>query len=116
LAATSDRAKGKTYNIAEPPKSEMEWTRMIGDAAGWKGEVIALSTEETPVHLRQPFNTTQSWTVSSDRIRLELGYKEPVGIAEALGRTIEWERKNPPSDLPATTFDYPAEDAAIATR
>ena len=116
LAATSDRAKGTTYNVAEPPQSEMEWTRMIGEAAGWKGEVIALSTEETPAHLRQPYNTAQSWTVSSDKIRSELGYREPIPIPEALARTIQWERKNPPLDLPATTFDYPAEDAAIAAR
>jgi nucleoside-diphosphate-sugar epimerase len=112
LAATAERAKGRTYNIAEPPRSELEWTRMIGDAAGWRGEVIALSTEKTPPHLRQPYNTAQSWTVSSDRIRSELGYSEPVGIADALRRTLDWERKNPPSDLPATTFDYAAEDAA----
>ena len=89
---------------------------MIGEAAGWKGEIIALSTDETPEHLRQPYNTAQNWTVSSDRIRLELGFREPVGIPEALRRTIEWERRNPPSDLPATTFDYAAEDAAITTR
>lgn len=116
LAATSDRAKGMTYNIAESPRSELEWTRMIGDAAGWKGEVIALSTDATPPHLRQPYNTAQDWTVSSERIRAELGYREPVAIPDALQRTIEWERRNPPSDLPATTFDYAAEDAAIQAR
>lgn len=113
LAATSDRAKAKIYNVAEPALPELEWTRLIGEVAGWNGEVIALSKDETPAHLRQPYNTAQDWTVSSDRIRTELGYTEPVAIPEALGRTIEWERANPPSDLPAATFDYAAEDAAI---
>jgi nucleoside-diphosphate-sugar epimerase len=115
LAATSDRAKGgdRIYNITEPPHPELEWTRMIGEAAGWNGEVIALSTDLTPAHLRQPYNTAQNWTVSSDRIRSELGFTEPVAIPEALRRTIEWERRNPPSDLPPGTFDYAAEDAAI---
>jgi nucleoside-diphosphate-sugar epimerase len=75
--------------------------------------VIALSTDETPEHLRQPYNFAQNWTVSSDRIRSELGYRESITIPDALSRTIEWERKNPPSDLPATTFDYTAEDEAI---
>ena len=112
-AATSDAAKGRTYNIAEPPLSELEWTRQIGDAAGWKGEVIALARELTPEHLRQPYNLAQDWTVSGDRIRSELGFREPIAIPEALRRTIEWERANPPSDLPPTTFDYPAEDAAL---
>jgi nucleoside-diphosphate-sugar epimerase len=86
---------------------------MIGEAAGWNGEVIALSTDLTPAHLRQPYNTAQNWTVSSDRIRSELGFTEPVAIPEALRRTIEWERRNPPSDLPPGKFDYAAEDAAI---
>lgn len=113
LAATSDRARGRIYNVAEPPLSEQEWARKIGEVAGWNGEVIALSKDETPVHLRQPYNTAQDWTVSGDRIRTELGFTEPVAIPEALRHTIEWERANPPSDLPATTFDYPAEDAAI---
>ena len=113
LAATSDRAKGRTYNVAEPPFSELEWTRQIADAARWNGEVITLTREETPEHLRQPYNLAQDWTVSGDRIRSELGFADPIAVPEALRRTIEWERANPPSDLPATTFDYPAEDAAI---
>ena len=113
LAATSERARGRTYNIAEPPFRELDWTRLIGEAAGWNGQVIALSREETPAHLRQPYNTAQDWTVSSDRIRDELGFRDPIAIPEALRRTIEWERNNPPSDLPAATFDYAAEDAAF---
>jgi nucleoside-diphosphate-sugar epimerase len=113
LAATSDQASGKTYNVAEPGLSELEWTRQIGEVVGWNGEVIALSRDETPAHLRQPYNMAQDWTVSGDRIRTELGFTEPVVIPEALRRTIEWERANPPANLPATTFDYPAEDAAI---
>ncbi len=113
LAATSDRAKDRIYNVTEPPLPELEWTRMIGEVAGWRGEVIALGSDETPEHLRQPYNTAQNWTVSSDRIRTELGFRDPVAIPEALARTIQWERANPPADLPPTTFDYPAEDAAI---
>jgi nucleoside-diphosphate-sugar epimerase len=113
LAATSDRAKARIYNVAEPALPELEWTRLIGEVAGWNGEVIALGKDATPAHLRQPYNTAQAWTVSSDRIRSELGFTDPVAIPEALGRTIEWERANPPSDLPAATFDYAAEDAAV---
>jgi nucleoside-diphosphate-sugar epimerase len=114
LASTADAARDKTYNIVEPtPFSELEWTRLVGEAAGWNGEVIALDPDETPAHLRAPFNTAQDWIVGSDRIRTELGYKEPVDIPEALARTIRWERANPPADVPAAAFDYAAEDAAI---
>ncbi len=114
LAATSDAAKDKIYNIVEPtPFSELEWTRLIGETALWRGEVIALDQNETPTHLRAPFNTAQDWVVSSDRIRTELGYTEPIALKEALARTIAWERANPPADVPAAAFDYAAEDAAM---
>jgi nucleoside-diphosphate-sugar epimerase len=114
LAATSDVAKDKIYNIVEPTSfSESEWTRQIGDVAGWNGKVIELDAADTPPHLRAPFNTTQDWVVSGDKIRSELGFMDPVGIPEALARTIQWERANPPSDVPAAAFDYAAEDVAI---
>jgi hypothetical protein len=51
---------------------------------------------------------------SSERIRAELGYEEPVEIDEAIRRTIAWEQKNPPSTINPQQFDYDAEDAALA--
>jgi hypothetical protein len=50
---------------------------------------------------------------SSDRIRKELGYRELLPREEAIRRTIEWERANPPT-APLAQFDYAAEDAALA--
>jgi dTDP-D-glucose 4,6-dehydratase len=64
--------------------------------------------------LRKTGNATQHWTASSTRIRQELGYKEPVEIAEAIRRTIQWERENPPAIVAETQFDYAAEDEAVA--
>lgn len=114
LAVTSDNTRDRIYNVAEQTLySELDWTRLIGDVAGWKGEVVVLKSKEIPAHLRVPFHTEQDWVVSSDRIRKELAFEEPIAIPEALRRTIEWERKDPPLDLPAGTFDYPAEDAAL---
>ncbi len=114
LAVTSDKARDRIYNVAEQtPYSELEWTRMIGESAGWKGEVVVLKSEETPAHLRVPFNAEQDWIVNSDRIRNELAFKEPISIPEALRRTIEWERENPPANLPPGMFDYEAEAAAL---
>jgi hypothetical protein len=45
------------------------------------------------------------------RIREELGYREVVAQAEAIRRTIEWERANPTTSSPHG-FDYEAEDLA----
>jgi hypothetical protein len=49
----------------------------------------------------------------STRIRRELGYRETVPRAEAMRRTIEWERAHPPDPFPKELFDYAAEDQAL---
>jgi hypothetical protein len=36
--------------------------------------------------------------MSTARIRRELGFVEPVGLDEALRRTVAWERDNPPDN------------------
>jgi nucleoside-diphosphate-sugar epimerase len=112
LAATSERAAGRTYNVAERPSfSELEWTRQVTEVMGWNGSLVTLPMAAAPPHLRLPARLEQHWVVDSTRIRAELGYAEPVPLSEALDRTIAWERANPPVFNPAA-FDYAAEDAA----
>ena len=115
LAAVSDRSAGKIYNIASQQQfSELEWAQKIGQAAGWKGSVVALPKEQTPSHLLSPLHTEQDWLVSSERIRRELGYSEPLALEVGLSRTIEWERANPPAPVDTKQFDYVSEDCALA--
>jgi nucleoside-diphosphate-sugar epimerase len=78
----------------------------------WQGEFIALPEDKTPVHLRTQGNAAQHWVASSAKIRERLGYREPVALEEAIQRTIEWERENPPAGASFHQFDYVAEDAA----
>jgi nucleoside-diphosphate-sugar epimerase len=112
LAALSDRAAGRVYNVAETPAfSELEWSRRIADAAGWDGEFVVLPKERTPAHLVMPGNTAQHWDADSTRIRRELGWREVVPSDEAIRRTVAWERANPPSAPLPYRFDYEAEDA-----
>jgi nucleoside-diphosphate-sugar epimerase len=114
LAATSERAAGRIYNIAEPESfSELEWARKIAAATGWRGEFILLPREKTPPHLAWPYNTAQHLVVSSERIRGELGYREVAPREEAFQHTISWERANPPQH-PIAQFNYEAEDDAVA--
>ncbi len=54
----------------------------------------------------------RSWVASSQRIRDELEYHEPVPLDEAIRRTLAWERANPPAEIDPHQFDYAAEDAA----
>lgn len=109
-AATSDRAAGRIYNVAEPDSlSELEWAQELAAVAGWDGAFHALPADRAPAHLRMPGNLDQHWVVDSTRIREELGFEEPVRRPDAIRRTMEWERANPPP-IDARQFDYAAED------
>jgi nucleoside-diphosphate-sugar epimerase len=112
LAATDERSAGRVYNVAEPiAYSEAEWVRRIGEAAGWTGKVVEVGGGEVPV----PFNVAQSLDTSSDRIRRELGYAEPVAPADGLKATVEWERSQPRRGVPGIgLLDYGAEDELLA--
>jgi nucleoside-diphosphate-sugar epimerase len=114
LAALSERATGRVYNICESEFfGELDWARKIAAATGWRGEFVVLPHDRTPKHLLWPGNTAQHLVVSSDRIRKELGYRETTPTEEAFERTIRSERANPPA-APTAQFDYGAEDAALS--
>jgi nucleoside-diphosphate-sugar epimerase len=115
LAITNDRAGNRIYNIADPLAfSELEWVRQIARVIGWNGEVVTARLDQLPASFHHEFDLTQQYVVDSSRIRTELGYVEIVEFDEALRRTIQWERENPPYDLPSGQFNYPAEDEALA--
>jgi nucleoside-diphosphate-sugar epimerase len=115
LAAVSERAAGRVYNVAETPAfSELDWAGKIAAATGWDGQFIVLPKERTPPHLVSPGNSAQHWETDSTRIRRELGYKELVPLDEAIHRTIDWARAHPPGEFDPHKFDYAAEDAAVA--
>jgi nucleoside-diphosphate-sugar epimerase len=113
LAAVNARAAGRIYNVGEPDSlSELEWAGRIASAAGWHGRLVTLPAERTPPHLLMPGNTDQHWSIDTTRIREELGYRETIAQAEAIRRTIDWERANPTTSSPHPV-DYEAEDAAL---
>ncbi len=117
LAAVSEQAVGRVYNVAEMPAfSELDWAGKIAAATGWDGEFITLPKERMPPHLVPPGNSAQHWEADSTRIRRELGYKEPVPLDEAIHRTIDWARAHPPGEFNPHKFDYAAEDSAAAAR
>jgi nucleoside-diphosphate-sugar epimerase len=112
LATTDPRAAGRTYNIADSGDPTLkEWVEAIGAAAGWGGQVVVLPSERMPAHLAPMGNMAQDLLASSQRIRTELGYREPITPDDAMLRAVAWERANKPDSLPGVEFDYPAEDA-----
>jgi len=116
LAVMDERAARRIYNVAYPVAfTEAEWVRQIGRVHGWQGEVIAAPSQQLPPGLRNPaLDLNQQYVVDTTRIRRELGYAEITLFDEALRRTIEWERGNPPEKVDPEQFDYAAEDAALA--
>jgi nucleoside-diphosphate-sugar epimerase len=113
LAAMSDVAAGRVYNVAEPNAySELEWARQVASVTGWAGEFVVLPPDHAPEHLRMPGNLDQHWVADSTRIRTELGFAERVPVDDAIRRTVSWERAHPPT-VPTAVIDYAAEDAAI---
>jgi nucleoside-diphosphate-sugar epimerase len=114
LAATSERATGRIYNVCEPEAfTELDWAKKIAKAVNWKGEFVVLPREKAPRHLQYPRRVEQHLLASSARIRKELGYQESISVEEGIRRTIPWERANPPQQVLFAPFDYEAEDAAI---
>ncbi|HLK07026.1 MAG TPA: NAD-dependent dehydratase, partial [Candidatus Angelobacter sp.] len=114
LAAISTESAGRIYNVCESESfGELDWARKIGAATNWTGEFVVLPHDKTPKHLRWPGNTVQHMVASSERIRKELGYRELLPREEAIRRTIEWDRANPPA-APLAQFDYAAEDEALS--
>jgi nucleoside-diphosphate-sugar epimerase len=112
LSVTDDRAAGRIYNVAEEDGlTETEWIQAIADVVGWKGEIVPVDPDKLPgsfsIH-------GQDLVMDTRRIRAELDYKETLSRAEGIRRTIEWDRANPPEELPPNAFDYEAEDTVLA--
>jgi nucleoside-diphosphate-sugar epimerase len=115
LALTNESAAGRIYNVGEMETlSEAEWVSSVGRAAGWDGRVVIVSEDSLPAHMVRPVAYEHHLVTDTRRIRADLGYAERVPRDEALRRTVEWERANPPAETGSIADEYAAEDAALA--
>jgi nucleoside-diphosphate-sugar epimerase len=113
LAALSDRAAGRVYNVGDlDAPSELEWARLVLAAAGHEAELVCAPDASVPPYLKASGNTEQHWVTDTARLRDELGYREPVSREEALHRTTMWELEQL-HDREGVPFDYSLEDAVI---
>lgn len=109
LAATDDRAAGRTYVLSETEHPTMgEIARTLADMVGWRGEIISVPDEEMPPTM----NLAQDLVADSSRIRQELGYREVTPRDAALQQTIGWERTGGP-EMDTAELDYDREDELI---
>ena len=113
LCVTEERAAGQVYHVAEAPETEAEWVARLASVSGWAGEIVTRPNAELPEALRQPYDFALDWSLDSSRIRTQLGYSELTLPDEAIRRTLEWERANPPERVDPAMFNYAAEDAVL---
>ncbi|HKP93843.1 MAG TPA: NAD-dependent epimerase/dehydratase family protein [Chthoniobacterales bacterium] len=93
LAATNRKASGRIYNIGErEAESEKDWVERIGKAARWTGRLRVVPENALPARLREPYDWNYDLAGDTTRIRRELGYREEVARAEAMRRSVRWER------------------------
>lgn len=113
-AVTSERAAGRVYNVGDADTlTELEWAERVARAMNWDGELRLMPDEHLPPYMRAPGNTAQHWIADTTRVREELGVRDTVTRDEAIRRTVEWERANPPTGFNPHQFDYAAEDDAL---
>src|SRR5205085_11218682 len=114
LAVTTERATGRIYNVGEKEAfTESDWVHAIGHAAGWDGEIVVLPKNSLPAHMTTNADHSHHLFTDTSRIRAELGFNERVSRQEALHKTIDWERANPPAEPFPAESEYAAEDAIL---
>jgi nucleoside-diphosphate-sugar epimerase len=114
LAVTDPQAAGQVYNVGEEDAlTTVQWIREIGQAAGWRGEVVAAPADHLPPEMQHGMHVEHDLAIDTTRIRRELGFAELVSRADALARTITWERAHPPEGARGQAPDYAAEDAVL---
>ena len=83
LAALSDRAAGRTFNVGEADApTEQEWASMV--AGRRLSEQTGLSVLHFEYHL----------VTDTAAIRRELGYAERIARPDAIAATVSWERSH----------------------
>ena len=114
LAVTDDRAMNRIYNVGEPEAlTELDWVHAIGHAAGWDGEIVVLPKDSLPAYMTMNSDYSHHLATDTSRLRAELGFNERVSRQEALHKTIDWERANPPAEPFPAESEYAAEDAIL---
>jgi len=105
LACTAERAAGRVYNVADASPTIRELAGLVAETVGWPGRFVVRPDETLPAPLRPEAGLGQHLVASAERIAAELGYHPPVPLAEAVRRTVAWERDNPPDPLPETHYE-----------
>ncbi|NQW17759.1 MAG: NAD-dependent epimerase/dehydratase family protein [Chloroflexi bacterium] len=89
LLCAADRRDGNfVYNAGYPNGlSVMERFTLVAEAMGWDGEI----TSSPDLKSQDTINFNQELIMDTTRIRNNLGYKETVGLKDAIRSAVAWE-------------------------
>ncbi|MBN9541755.1 MAG: epimerase [Alphaproteobacteria bacterium] len=114
-------AAGKVYNCGDLEQLTLaQVVQTIAATLGREVEIIPVSYEVAGPHRARVLSPQGHQLLDLTRIRTELGYRDLLGVREALARTVDWYLAHPPErggDIERAlgdTFDYAAEDRLIA--
>jgi nucleoside-diphosphate-sugar epimerase len=92
LIVTDDRSTGRIYNTGDDATfTEYEWVTRIAAVMGWDADVQVVPDAELPAERRQPGDWRYALWMDTAALGTELGFAPPVGVDEALRRTVAWE-------------------------
>ena len=123
LLLTVDRpevASGRAFNVTDEQSITMgQWVKLIAEGLGVEVELVTMPWElATP---SRPFGEGSGHhrLLSCEALRAELGYRDLLGVGEALPLAAKWLAENPLRRGSSTErglqdpFDYDAEDRLI---
>ena len=115
LAVENEHTAGEIYNVGESDGHDIQsWIGELAAVVGWTGRVVVVDEPCPPPNLPRQLNLEQPLDMDTTKIRHDLGYHETMSRAEALERTVLWDREYPPKDIDPAQFDYRAEDAILS--
>ena len=115
LVVESEQTAGEIYNVGESDGLDIQsWIGELAAVVGWSGRVVVVDEPCPPPNIPRRLNLEQHLDMDTTKIRQDLGYHETMSRAEALKRTVLWDREYPPKDVDPAQFDYVAEDAILS--
>ena len=111
---------GQIYNICDDRVLyNREWVMMVAALLDWQFEFVEIPFDMLPAGFRAaPTQTLFRWhrVMDTSKIRMQLGYGDPIPVEQALAETVQWytERPVPPrgevEQNNGDPFDYEVED------
>lgn len=111
---------GQIYNICDDRVLyNREWVRMVAALLDWQFEFVEIPFDMLPAGFRAaPTQTLFRWhrVMDTSKIRMQLGYGDPIPVEQALAETVQWYTERPvPSrgeveQNNGDPFDYEVED------